>query len=149
MSPSRDLHDDDELLGALGDAFEDDLTEVPAELARFARDSFEWTAIDGEIARLASDSAEGPVELARGSRDERFLTFETTTRTVELELRAGLVVGWVQPEGPYEVAFDTPAGVGGRLETDAIGRFRVQLPTPFRLIIRDAEGTLTTEWITA
>ena len=149
MSSPRDLHDDDDLLGALGDAFEDDLTEVPAELTRFARDSFEWTAIDGELARLASDSAEGPVELARGSRDERFLTFETPTRTVELELSEGLIVGWVQPEGPYEVAFDMPAGVRRTLETDSIGRFRVELSTPFRLTVRDAAGTLTTEWITA
>jgi hypothetical protein len=148
MSSSRDLHDDDDLVGALGDAFADDLADVPPQVSRFARDAFEWTAIDGELARLAADSAERSVELARGSRDERFLTFETPTRSVELELRSGLVVGWIQPEGPYEVDFVTPAGVMTRLQSDPIGRFRAELSTPFRLTVRDAAGALTTEWIT-
>jgi RNA polymerase sigma factor (sigma-70 family) len=95
----------------------------------------------GELARLAADSADRPLELARGLRDERFLTFETPTRSVELQLRAGLVVGWVQPEGPYEVDFVTPAGVMTRLQSDPLGRFRAELSTRGP---RLSNGTATT-----
>jgi hypothetical protein len=150
MTQPGDLHDDDDLLDALDDAFEGTLQEVPADLSRFAREAFEWTGIDGELARLSADSSARRLEAARGMEDERLLTFESTASTISLQISAGVVVGWIQPEGSYEVTLVTPTGGRASVATDQIGRFRAGIATPFRITVHDSGGSsVTTEWITA
>ena len=148
MSALGDLHDDGELVAALGAAFETDLPEVPPDLARFARGAWQWIAIEGELARLSSDSLVDVRDGVRGSDDdERFLTFESPITTIELLVRSGLVVGRIQPEGTYEVIFVTPDD-SLSVNSDVIGRFRAEISAPFRVTVRGTDATLTTEWIT-
>jgi hypothetical protein len=150
MNQPGNLHDDDDLLDALDDAFESTLQDIPAELSRFALEAFEWTGIDGELARLSADSSARPLEAARGAHDERVLTFESTTVTISLQVSAGVVVGWIQPEDSYEVTLTTPTGGSANVTTDPIGRFRTEIATPFRLTVQSSSGpSVTTEWITA
>jgi hypothetical protein len=150
MTPPGNLHDDDDLLDALDDAFEGSLQDIPADLSRFALGALEWATIDGELARLSADSSARRLEAARGTHDERLLTFESTTATISLQLSAGVVVGWIQPEGSYEVTLTTPTGGSESVATDSIGRFRTEIATPFRITVHGSSGpSVTTEWITA
>lgn len=148
MSSLGDLHDDDNLMAALADAF--DAGDMPPDVTQFARDAWQWIAIDGELARLTSDMGADQLAGTRASvTDERYLTFEAPNGTIELQLGPGRVVGQIEPEGSYELTLTTSAGQRQIVNSDETGRFRAQISAPFRVTVRSEGLILTTEWITA
>jgi hypothetical protein len=154
MTP--DLHDDDELQALLARALRD-ADEVPDAAVAAALAAFDVGRLDGELARLVSDS--GGRELAGvrhdGAPADRLLSFVWAAGTIEVDLPgdepvvlgqldppdvATVVVEVADPEGP---SHEQPVAV------DALGRFRLPVgPGAVRLRLDTAAGPVVTSWIT-
>ena len=140
-----ELRTDDGLLEALGAAFARGVTEVPEHLTKFAIDAFRWRLIDGELAHLVDDaSASASV---RGG-EARHHTFVAHSATVSVQVTGDRVVGAVEPAGEFTVTATTTEGPEHTTPTDALGRFQMEVATPFRLVVRSPALMVTTEWMT-
>jgi hypothetical protein len=141
----HDLHDDDVLLGLLGEAL-DEAQPIPPGLAETVADAaFDMRRIDAVIAQLVHDS-----ELtASGTRgDARSLVYSEGEVELELEIADdGTVHGLVQPAA-IGCAVETPAGTES-IDVDGSGRFDVSVSASrFRLILTPASGRrIATPWV--
>jgi hypothetical protein len=143
--PDHDLHDDDVLLGLLGEAL-DEAEPIPPGLAETVADAaFDMRRIDAVIAQLVHDS-----ELtASGTRgDARSLVYSEGEVELELEIADdGTVHGLVQPAA-IGCEIETPTGTES-IEVDGSGRFDLSISdSRFRLILTPASGRrIATPWV--
>jgi len=146
------VRDDDELLGALGEAIQA-REEVPEWFVETGKNAYAWHNIDAELARLTYDSSRDrdAVAVVRSEAASiRALTFTSAQVSIELEVTAGSLVGQIIPPQAGTLEVHTTAGVASS-PVDEIGCFAVTpIPnSPFRLRCRTEDGTdVLTGWIT-
>jgi hypothetical protein len=101
---------------------------VSPELLRIGRDSFTWRTIEAELAELAFDSVGHALTGVRGSPQQRQLTFEAPSLTLEVEVSAEgehrRLLGQLIPPQPAHVMIRHQGGVVA-VEADQTGRFLV------------------------
>lgn len=157
----RDLHDDDELLAALGDSL-DAIDPVPADAVQLAVAGFSLSRVDEELAVLVSDSLAGTAVTLRDEvSGTRALRFTTPTLTIDIEVgepigtsvgdAVGMVVGLLSPPAVTDIEVETVSAATGRRVTvvraDELGRFRTTMnPGLARLRCQRAGATVVTTW---
>jgi hypothetical protein len=147
-----DAWDDEQLLGALGEAMRA-RREVPEWFVETGKNAYAWHNIDAELARLTYDSSLDQ-NAAAAVRSEaasiRALTFSSPGLSIEIEVTANSLLGQIIPPGEGMLETHTRAGVT-TLPVDDIGSFVIEpIPvSPFRLRCRMADGAdVLTGWIT-
>jgi hypothetical protein len=152
------MHDDEELLAALGEAIRA-REEVPEWFVETGKNAYAWHNIDAELAQLTYDSDSDrdqgrDRDLVAAVRSEaasiRALTFTSAQLSIELEVAGSSLVGQVIPPRAGTLEVHTTAGVTSS-PVDEIGYFAVTpIPaSPFRLRCRTEDGTdVLTGWIT-
>ena len=147
-----DLWDDDELLGALGEAMRA-RQAVPGWFVETGKNAYAWHNIDAELARLTYDSSrdEDTVAAVRSEAASiRALTFTSAHLSIELEVAESALLGQIIPPRAGTLEVHTTAGVTSS-PVDEIGSFVVDpIPSsPFRLRCRTEDGAdVLTGWIT-
>jgi len=149
-----DSWDDDELLGALGEAMRA-RQAVPQWFVETGKNAYAWHNIDAELAQLTYDSegdfSRGHVAAMRSEAASiRALTFTSPRLSIELEVTEISLVGQIIPPQAGTLEVHTTAGVTSS-PVDAIGCFVVTpIPaSPFRLRCRTEDGAdVLTGWIT-
>ena len=149
-----DLWDDDELLGALGEAMRA-RQAVPEWFVETGKNAYAWHNIDAELAQLTYDSegdfSRGHVAAMRSEAASiRALTFTSARLSIELEVAESSLLGQVIPPRAGTLEVHTTAGVTSS-PVDEIGCFVVTpIPaSPFRLRCRTEDGAdVLTGWIT-
>jgi hypothetical protein len=146
------VHDDEELLAALGEAIRA-REAVPEWFVETGKNAYAWHNIDAELAQLTYDSSRDR-DAAAMVRSEaasiRALTFTSAQLSVELEVTEGSLVGQIIPPRAGTLEVHTTAGVLS-MPVDEIGCFSVApIPnSPFRLRCRTQDGAdVLTGWIT-
>jgi hypothetical protein len=130
---------------------------VSSELLRIGRDSFTWRTIEAELAELAFDSVGHALTGVRGAPQQRQLTFEAPSLTLEVEVRAEgehrRLLGQLVPPGPARVMIRHQGGIVA-VEADETGRFRVDDlpagPGSLRCHLGGGAGgaPVVTDWVT-
>jgi hypothetical protein len=149
-----DGRDDDELLGALGEAMRT-RRSVPEWFVETGKNAYAWHNIDAELAQLTYDSAGDTGRgVAAAMRSEaasiRALTFTSAQLSIELEVGSDSLLGQIIPPRAGMLEVHTAAGVTSS-PVDEIGCFAVEpIPaSPFRLRCRTEDGgDVLTGWIT-
>jgi hypothetical protein len=149
-----DAWDDDELLGALGDAIRA-RQGVPGWFVETGKNAYAWHNIDAELAQLTYDSdSDADRGLAAAVRSEaasiRALTFTSPRLSIELEVGEGSLLGQIIPPRAGTLEVHTTAVVTSS-PVDEIGCFIVDpIPSsPFRLRCRTEDGAdVLTGWVT-
>jgi hypothetical protein len=149
-----DSWDDDELLGALGEALRA-RQAVPEWFVETGKNAYAWHNIDAELAQLTYDSegdfSRGHVAAMRSEAASiRALTFTSTRLSIELEVTDTSLVGQIIPPRAGTLEVHTTTGVTSS-PVDEIGCFAVTpIPaSPFRLRCRTEDGAdVLTGWIT-
>ena len=146
------MHDDEELLTALGEAIRA-REAVPEWFVETGKNAYAWHNIDAELAQLTYDS-DSDGDAAAVVRSEaasiRALTFTSAQLSIKLEVGDGLLLGQIIPPQAWTLEVHTRAGVASS-PVDEIGCFAVDpIPnSPFRLRCRAEDGTdVLTVWIT-
>ena len=106
--PAFDVHDDDQLLAALG-AVLDEAEPIPSHLHAYASALFELGGLDAELAELTFDSLidDAPV-LVRASEQPRVIVYTGAMLSIEIEITAEALLGQLAPPGPASVTLQTP-----------------------------------------
>jgi len=146
--------DDDELLGALGEAMRA-RQAVPEWFVETGKNAYAWHNIDAELAQLTYDSegdfSRGHVAAMRSEAASiRALTFSSARLSIELEVTETSLLGQIIPPQAGTLEVHTTAGVTSS-PVDEIGCFVVDpIPSsPFRLRCRTEDGVdVLTGWIT-
>lgn len=129
------------------------LDPVPERLVREAKYAFAFHTAGAEPAELTFDSSAPEfAALVRGPGGPRLLTFETATRTVEIEVTedgdARRLTGRLSPPCPADVELRRRHR---RLtvRADDLGRFQCDglEAGPLGLHCRTAEETVVTDWV--
>jgi hypothetical protein len=151
------VHDDDELLAALGEALKA-REAVPEWFVETGKNAYAWHNIDAELAQLTYDSdsdREQDRSLVAAVRSEtasiRALTFTSPHLSLELEVTEDALLGQVIPPRAGTLEVQTAAGMIATTPVDEIGCFAVEpIPaSPFRLRCRTGHDTdVLTGWIT-
>jgi hypothetical protein len=135
---------------------------VPGPVTQFAEAALGWRRLDADLAELLSDSALETASLAtvRGTvAAVRSVSFGADELTVELEIHAQgthrTLLGMLTPASITAVEVQAADGATvARTESDALGRFRAELPSGgnFRLRLAPADpdcaSPIETSWIT-
>ena len=144
--------DDEELLGALGEAMRA-RQAVPEWFVETGRNAYAWHNIDAELAQLTYDSSRDH-DVVAAVRSEaasiRALTFTSTRLSIELEVAESSLLGQIVPPRAGTLEIHTTAGVTSS-PVDEIGCFAVDPTptTPFRIRCRTEDGAdVLTGWIT-
>ena len=144
--------DDDELLGALGEALRA-RQAVPGWFVETGKNAYAWHNIDAALAQLTYDSSRDQDTVA-AMRSEvasiRALTFTSPRLCIELEVASNSLLGQIIPPRAGTLEVHTTAGVTSS-PVDEIGCFSVDpIPSsPFRLRCRTNDGTdVLTGWVT-
>jgi hypothetical protein len=154
MTP--DLHDDDHLQAALAQALHEP-EEVPDAAVAAALAAFDVGRLEGELARLVSDSAGRELSGVRhdGEATDRLVCFASSACTFELDLPVDedVLLGQLDPPdlGSVVVEIAEPDGAGQVEEVvvDDLGRFRVAIGAgTVRIRVTTATGAVVTPWIT-
>ena len=146
------MHDDEELLAALGEALRA-REAVPGWFVDTGKNAYAWHNIDAELAQLTYDSSrdQDAVAVVRsGAASIRALTFTSARLSIELEVAEDSLVGQIIPPRAGTLEVHTTAGVTSS-PVDEIGCFAVApIPaSPFRLRCRTQDGAdVLTGWIT-
>lgn len=146
------MHDDEELLAALGEAIRA-REQVPEWFIETAKNAYAWHNIDAELAQLTYDSSRDR-DAAAAVRSEaasiRALTFTSGQLSIELEVGESTLLGQIVPPRAGTLEIHTAAGVVSS-PVDEIGCFSVTpIPaSPFRIRCRTEDGAdVLTGWIT-
>ena len=149
----RDGWDDEQLLGALGEAMRA-RQAVPPGFVQAGKNAYAWHNIDGELAQLTYDSSRDK-EPTASVRSEvasiRSLTFTSAHLSIELGVTEDLLLGQVMPPAEGTIEARTREGVTTAAPVDEVGCFSIEpIPSsPFSLRCRTARGTdVVTGWIT-
>jgi len=144
--------DDEELLGALGEAMRA-RQAVPEWFVETGRNAYAWHNIDAELAQLTYDSSRDH-DVVAAVRSEaasiRALTFTSSRLSIELEVAESSLLGQIVPPRAGTLEIHTTAGVTSS-PVDEIGCFAVDPTptTPFRVRCRTEDGAdVLTGWIT-
>jgi hypothetical protein len=146
------VHDDEELLAALGEAIRA-REAVPGWFVETGKNAYAWHNIDAELAQLTYDSSrdQDAVAVVRSEAASiRALTFTSARLSIELEVTGDSLIGQIIPPRAGTLEVHTTAGVTSS-PVDEIGCFAVApIPTsPFRLRCRTENGAdVLTGWIT-
>jgi hypothetical protein len=131
---------------------------IPEEVTAFADAALGWRRIDAELAELLSDSvleSAAHAGAVRGGTDARSVTFRSTGLEIDLEIQTGedgvIVLGQLAPtvRASIDVQRDD-ASIIASAETDALGRFRLELAEGGRIrlqVVREREPAVVTSWI--
>lgn len=150
-----DLHDDDQLLAALGAALAE-ADPIPEAAHAAALAAFDLGALEGELAEVVADSLlDRPLAGVRHDGDaDRYLEVRADALTVEIDLPAHstVVVGRLDPPGPGQVLVELTSASGAvervTLPVDELGRFEGDVgPGSLRLHVTTGSGPVTTPWI--
>ena len=146
------MHDDEELLAALGEAIRA-REQVPEWFIETGKNAYAWHNIDAELAQLTYDSSRDR-DAAAAVRSEaasiRALTFTSGRLSIELEVGESTLLGQIVPPQTGTLEVHTAAGVTST-PVDEIGCFSVTpIPaSPFRIRCRTQDGAdVLTGWIT-
>jgi hypothetical protein len=146
------VHDDEELLAALGEAIRA-REQVPEWFIETGKNAYAWHNIDAELAQLTYDSSRDR-DVAAAVRSEaasiRALTFTSGRLSIELEVGESTLLGQIVPPRAGTLEVHTAAGVASS-PVDEIGCFSVTpIPaSPFRIRCRTEDGAdVLTGWIT-
>jgi hypothetical protein len=157
-----ELSDPDEpLMLELRELFAQD-DAVPSPVSELAKASLGWRRLDAELAELLSDSLleDGALVGARGGGDGlpvRSVRFRASANTIDLDIQVDgqkrTLLGQITPPVSAAIEVETPDGTAASVESDELGRFRVQLPDGgrVRLVINDGPDLgphVVTSWIT-
>jgi hypothetical protein len=129
----NDELDDEVLMRRLRRLFEH-ADPVPEGVLDAARNAFAWRGTDVRFAELAHDTLlEQQLAGSRGDSDARRVLFEAAGLTIDMQLRpsdAGvLLLCQLAPAATAAVTLQTDEPqTDTTIETDALGRFRTQLP---------------------
>ena len=146
------MHDDEELLAALGEAIRA-REAVPEWFVETGKNAYAWHNIDAELAQLTYDShtdRERAAVVRSETASIRALTFTSERLSIELEVSESTLVGQVIPPQAGTLEVHTTVGVTTS-PVDEIGGFVVEPKpaSPFRLRFRASDGTdVLTGWIT-
>ena len=127
--------------------------QVPAFIREAGYAAYAWLTVDAELAELRFDSSDARAPELAGVRASeatvRALTYATPDVTIDLEIRAGEILGQVQPPDVGSVTVTLADGTSSTHELQQWGSFVVApAPSgPFRLRI-DGERPALTPWIT-
>ena len=118
---------------------------VPPEVDEFARAALGWRRLDADLAELLADSAlesERAALTRSGDAALRSVTFRASDLTIDVQVATDgdvrTVLGQLAPP-PAEATVEVQAADGSLLataESDALGRFRLVLPTGGRVRLR-------------
>jgi len=107
------VHDDEELLAALGEAIRA-REQVPEWFIETGKNAYAWHNIDAELAQLTYDSSQDR-DLAAAVRSEaasiRALTFTSGRLSIELEVGESTLLGQFIPPRAGTLEVHTTAGV--------------------------------------
>jgi hypothetical protein len=140
---------DDELLGGLRELF-DRVDPPPQEVTEFARAALGWRSLEADLAELLEDSAleTGLATATRsGAATSRRLSFRGAELAIEVEVGpeaegSRRVMGMLVPASgmvTIEVQ-ELEGGILATVETDVLGRFRLELPDARRIRFRVARS---------
>jgi hypothetical protein len=135
---------------------------VPPAVTDFARAALGWRRLDADLAELLADSAletEATALTRSAPAQTRWLTFRGTEVTIDVEVTknqdAYVLLGQLAPNsGTSAVEVQAADGAAaGTAETDALGRFRLDLADGGRMRLRlirlDPSGSaVETSWFT-
>ena len=145
--------DDEQLIGAIGDAWHD-VDQVPPEARELAEAVFELGGLDHELELLTLlyDSSREPDELSRSAGSyvvARYLTFQHELVTLELEIGPTAIIGQVVPVQPATLCLVTRSGAVEQIDTDELGGFAFDFPADriIRLTCVTGASQLRTTWI--
>ncbi|HEY7487532.1 MAG TPA: hypothetical protein VH912_23965 [Streptosporangiaceae bacterium] len=126
------------------------LDPVPARLLRDAAQAYTFRTIDAELAELTFDSLAAE-ELVRGSDRPRLLTFQASTRTIEVEVAGAgddrRLIGTISPAEPIPIDVRSRERVT-TVTADELGRFQTGAGLgagPYSLRC----GDVVTDWFSA
>jgi len=134
---------------------------VPPEVDEFARAALGWRRLDADLAELLADSAlesERAALTRSGDAALRSVTFRASDLTIDVQVATDgdvrTVLGQLAPP-PAEATVEVQAADGSLLataESDALGRFRLVLPTGGRVRLRvlrrdPAVAPIETSWL--
>ena len=146
------MHDDEELLAALGEAIRA-REQVPEWFIETGKNAYAWHDIDAELAQLTYDSSldrDAAAVVRSEAASIRSLTFTSGHLSMELEVGESTLLGQIVPPQAGTLEVHTAAGVASS-PVDEIGCFSVTpIPaSPFRLRCRTEDGAdVLTGWIT-
>jgi hypothetical protein len=161
MNDQSDQDPDESLVSDLR-AFFARVDPLPTLVTQTAKAALGWRRLDADLAELLSDSAlesDTLVAVRGGAAPVRSVSFRARELTIDVEIHAegaGLVLlGMLTPaiEATLEVQ-RADGDVLATAESDALGRFRVKLPTGGSIRLRllpPAAGSASeihTSWIT-
>lgn len=144
--------DDDTLLSAVRVALAAK-DEVPDSFVQMGKASFAWYDIDAELAALSYDSAQDALAGASTRAEpstSRYLTFDASRLSIELEIVGEVLHGQLVPAQPGEIQLRRADGTAETAAVNDVGYFTATPPTGrFRLHCRTADDTVVqTDWIT-
>jgi hypothetical protein len=126
---------------------------VPTKVTDFAKAALGWRRLDAELAELLEDSVlDEAAALTRGGGG-RSLTFRSGDLAIDVEIQDGHLLGQLAP--PPAAATVELRGedgtVAGSVDTDGLGRFRLELGGEgrfrLRVLRRDPAGApVETSW---
>ncbi len=141
-------------------AYADPLPPLVTELAKA---SLGWRRLDAELAELLTDSLLDE-ELAvgvRGGGDDglpvRSVRFRARANTIDIDVQVDddkrTLMGQITPPVSAGVEIETSSGTIASVQSDELGRFRMQIPAGgrIRLVISDGPDLgphVVTSWIT-
>lgn len=158
MNDQNDQDHDEFLVSDLR-AFFARVDPVPALVTESAKAALGWRRLDADLAELLSDSALESDALAGvrgGSAPVRSVSFGAGELTIDVEIHAdGVLLGMLTPPSAATLEVQrADDDVVATAESDALGRFRMKLPTggPIRLRLLPPPASpaseVHTSWIT-
>jgi hypothetical protein len=132
---------DDRLLSELQQMVDGAVSDASLELARAA---FDWRTMDDELAELVADSLLESSGVRAGV-EPRMVTFQGPSLAILLEIEGLVLTGQLAPPQALSVAVARPDGSTRTVESDAGGRFVVELPAAGPVLLR--AGNLQTDWL--
>lgn len=144
-------NDDEQLLGALKVALEA-ADDVPARFVEIGKATFTWRDIDAELAALTHDSARDALAGAATRAEPtaaRYLTFEASHLTIELEAVGDVLHGQLVPPQAGQIEVRLADGTSSSTSANDVGYFTTAAPTGnFRVHCRTAHDVVVqTGWI--
>lgn len=118
---------------------------VPQAVTDFAKAALGWRRLDADLAELLADSAldtEAAALARSGAAGARRITFRGDDLSIEVEVRASdgghTLLGQLAPPpaGATVALQDAEGGDVATAASDALGRFRLAVPTAGRLRLR-------------
>jgi len=141
-----DRFDDEQVLRAIGIAFDDALPPVPSHLSDFAVSAFRWRSI-GDIGDLLSDSALDEAVGVRGSSSRRAVHFAMGRFRVMLDIADAMVHVSIEPPTALACLIETTTD-SVEVESNASGQLSATVfGLPLRLRIDTGDGIMTSPWV--